>query len=209
METVRPYVDRWLLETVSTRPFLANDFVETREGQCRLMPSLRRQLAETLPLWRDAVIPVITQVTNILRGQTITPLTETLRRPFSLPRICAQCGATVPTNRRVYCSDACKAQHQRDARRKTIKGLQHPIDTPQPNEPYHPRQRTGATPAASDADLAHYRAAILPGLAAVPLATIRRATGLSRSYCKRIRLGKVVPHPVHWPALVSLVAPPS
>ena len=47
---------------------------------------------------------------------------------------------------------------------------------------------------------------IAPGLTSVPLATIMRATGLSRPYCAMIRRGERVPHPRHWEALVILIS---
>jgi predicted RNase H-like nuclease len=47
-----------------------------------------------------------------------------------------------------------------------------------------------------------YEREVLPAIAAVPLSTIRRATGLSISACSRIRAGKLIPHRRHWqPAL--------
>jgi hypothetical protein len=44
-----------------------------------------------------------------------------------------------------------------------------------------------------------------PKLAAVPLAEMMRATGLSGPYCAMIRRGARVPHPRHWEALRSFV----
>jgi hypothetical protein len=43
------------------------------------------------------------------------------------------------------------------------------------------------------------------GLGRVPTKIIRTATGLSRSYCIRIRNGSATPHPRHWEALRRLV----
>ena len=42
-----------------------------------------------------------------------------------------------------------------------------------------------------------YRAAILPSLSPIPVASIRRVTGLSRSYCKLIPQGKAIPHSLY------------
>ena len=47
---------------------------------------------------------------------------------------------------------------------------------------------------------------ILPGLTYVPLRTLVRATGLSKTACGAIRSGKKVPHPRHWRTLRELSA---
>src|SRR5262249_12557013 len=41
----------------------------------------------------------------------------------------------------------------------------------------------------------------------VPIGVIAAATGLSQSYCSRIRNGPVTPHPRHWLTLRSIVDP--
>ena len=43
--------------------------------------------------------------------------------------------------------------------------------------------------------------AIRQRLQGIPLSRLRKATGLSLSYCARIRDGDVVPHAMHWEAL--------
>jgi hypothetical protein len=62
-----------------------------------------------------------------------------------------------------------------------------------------------STPLPADYTLEQYRNEIAPALAHVPVASIRRAIGLSYAYCKRIRRGAVVPHVAHWAALRGLV----
>ena len=49
-----------------------------------------------------------------------------------------------------------------------------------------------------------FRTQILPKLTDIPLKTIVKATGLSKSYCSLIRRGEVIPHPSHWEALYAL-----
>jgi hypothetical protein len=46
---------------------------------------------------------------------------------------------------------------------------------------------------------------IAPQLSAVPTEALRQATGLSVSYCRRMRAGHHVPHKRHRPALRALV----
>ena len=45
---------------------------------------------------------------------------------------------------------------------------------------------------------------VLAGLAFVSLGAMRRATGLSLSYCAQIKQGQRVPHPRYWQPLYSL-----
>jgi len=56
-----------------------------------------------------------------------------------------------------------------------------------------------------DADLATFAQEIAPKLAAVSLARMMDATGLSRPYCAMIRRGEKVPHARHWARLRILV----
>jgi hypothetical protein len=51
MEAVRPLVDSYVLALLTQRTLSARDFVETRQGACRLKPRLAGQVAETLPAW--------------------------------------------------------------------------------------------------------------------------------------------------------------
>jgi CRISPR-associated endonuclease Cas1 len=57
MEPVRPEVDAFVLELLRTRVFRKQDFFETREGVCRVLPPLSKALAETAPRWARAVAP--------------------------------------------------------------------------------------------------------------------------------------------------------
>ena len=57
METVRPHVDAFVLNLARTRTFSARDFLETREGACRLASSLTHELAPTMAHWAKLVAP--------------------------------------------------------------------------------------------------------------------------------------------------------
>lgn len=74
METVRPLVDRWLLELLAKRTFSGKDFGETREGVCRLSPQLAAELAATLPHWRAAIAPMVALVADLLRHTADRPI---------------------------------------------------------------------------------------------------------------------------------------
>jgi hypothetical protein len=51
MEAVRPEVERWLYQWVTTEHLRRADFHETGSGNCRLMSSLCSKLSETAPTW--------------------------------------------------------------------------------------------------------------------------------------------------------------
>jgi CRISPR-associated endonuclease Cas1 len=53
-------------------------------------------------------------------------------------------------------------------------------------------------------DPEEFRRRILPGLQAVPIEEMARATGLSVRYCSMIRRGLYMPHPRHWEVLKLL-----
>jgi CRISPR-associated endonuclease Cas1 len=57
MEPVRPHIDAFVLNLARTRTFSAKDFVETREGGCRLVSSLAQELAPTMAQWAKLVAP--------------------------------------------------------------------------------------------------------------------------------------------------------
>jgi len=215
MEVVRPDVDRWLLDTIATRTFTAKDFIEARDGQCRLLPSITGLLAETIPLWRRTVAPIIEHIAVLLAGSAIpTVLTGQKRAaarpqnngkpkpkrepPITLPRKCKRCGEVVPKARRVFCSEVCRVRYQGE---KLAEAKEQLSDTatwyaPMPDQPVN-----GSAPRAADISVEMYRNEIAPALANVPIATIRSATGLSRSYCKLIKRGKIIPHSSHWGVL--------
>lgn len=55
MEPVRPAVDAYVFELLTSRPFAARDFLETRTGVCRLSPLVARELAEECRRWGHLV----------------------------------------------------------------------------------------------------------------------------------------------------------
>jgi hypothetical protein len=53
-------------------------------------------------------------------------------------------------------------------------------------------------------DVEAFRREVLPALIHVTVPAMMRATGLTSSYCWRIRRGERVPHPMHWARLREL-----
>jgi CRISPR-associated protein Cas1 len=70
MEPVRPVVDGLLLDLVASRAFVRGDFHETREGVCRLGPSLARTLASWAPRLRQPLQGYAGLMAEELLGQS-------------------------------------------------------------------------------------------------------------------------------------------
>jgi CRISPR-associated endonuclease Cas1 len=58
MEAIRPDADEYVLELIKSREFRKREFFETREGSCRILPPLNRELAETSFKWRKVIGPI-------------------------------------------------------------------------------------------------------------------------------------------------------
>jgi CRISPR-associated protein Cas1 len=58
MEPVRPQVDAYLLDSITTQPLKREWFFEQNSGNARLMASLTQRLSETAPTWARAVAPL-------------------------------------------------------------------------------------------------------------------------------------------------------
>jgi CRISP-associated protein Cas1 len=69
MEPVRPLADEVVLRLLD-RPLARGDVYETRDGICRLGPSLARQVAVAAPELREALLPHAARLSNALLGRT-------------------------------------------------------------------------------------------------------------------------------------------
>jgi CRISPR-associated endonuclease Cas1 len=58
IEAVRPYVDHWVFDYLSSSVFANRDFTELPDGEVRLTHPLNAHLAHTAALWRKACEPV-------------------------------------------------------------------------------------------------------------------------------------------------------
>ena len=137
MEAARPAVDAYLLALLTQRTLSAREFVETREGACRITRRLAEQLAETCAVWRSYVAPVVEWTANTLAGRASSrvpgrsPLTRAHHRAAlderlpgrrrrqsredfpELPNTCRDCGEPLPDRRRRYC-DECRERRFRE-----------------------------------------------------------------------------------------------
>jgi CRISPR-associated protein Cas1 len=58
LEALRPLVERDVLTLLATRHFVAGDFHETRDGNCRLVPPLTHLLVDAMPSYATAIAPI-------------------------------------------------------------------------------------------------------------------------------------------------------
>jgi CRISPR-associated endonuclease Cas1 len=137
MEAVRPRVDAYVLDLLTSRVFRACDFHETRKGNCRVLAPLSHELARTAPGWARLIAPVVERVARVLADapearidRLPTPLSGANRKqgrqgmrrrpsgpvptraPMPVPT-CRRCGGSLPHPRRVYC-DECLPHYQRE-----------------------------------------------------------------------------------------------
>jgi CRISPR-associated endonuclease Cas1 len=135
MEPVRPHVGAYVLNLARTRTFSARDFVEARDGACRLSSALTHELAATMPTWATLLAPhvdaIAKYVGRIARSgafavypieagskKNVRPKPEEpvviQRAPKKLSTVpmsalsnaCRECGAPLSVRKRIYC-DAC------------------------------------------------------------------------------------------------------
>jgi len=222
MEAIRPDVERWLYQWITSEPLRRTDFHETGTGNCRLMSSLSSMLSETAPTWGKLVAPwaefVAQTLSSGIQGKRViaTRLTQRKKRevhdavmpPVHLPRpehVCGSCGSKIPSSRK-HCSNCWKQE--------TVKEFSAGRELAQRPDAIAKRAETmlqhrkeirnwdpSDLPAWFTRDV--YVKQIRPALACVPKARIRAALGVSEPYASYIQEGKRIPHPRHWQALAE------
>jgi CRISPR-associated endonuclease Cas1 len=140
VEAVRPAVDAYVFELLTTSVFRYDDFYATRRGGCRILAPLTHTLADTTNRWAELIAPVCEHVARLLADMPAsridnlpTPLTgdnhqkarEPRRRRIPVrsprpaakpPRTCARCGGQLPHPGRVYCVP-CEAIFRQEQQR--------------------------------------------------------------------------------------------
>jgi CRISPR-associated endonuclease Cas1 len=230
MEPVRPEVERWLYQRLSTEPLRRSDFFETATGNCRLMTHLCARLSETAPTWAKLVAPWAEYVARTLWATTSpskserrlsTPLTQQHRRvakgrpSFSEvkaprpERLCRGCGKAVQS-RSTNCAE-CDADIATKRLVEVAKGGRAAGHTPEAiakeaaTHRKHAQAKASWNPAMQPSWLtqAVFSEKIQPALAQASATAIAKRIGVSRWYAGRIREG-YRPHPRHWQALAQL-----
>lgn len=133
LEPVRPQVDAFVLRFASEHTFSREDFFETHQGVCRLMPPLANRLSETAGQWAKLLEPIAHSAARRFEragavGHALAASTHELDVPLgrlpamlrtvqrTLPHLrtlvptsdrrCRRCGAVFEKKKGVYCA-AC------------------------------------------------------------------------------------------------------
>lgn len=234
MEPVRPQVDAYLLDWITTQPLKREWFFEQRNGNARLMASLTEKLSATAPTWGRAVAPIAEWVAQALwsssgrsasKEPTVpTRLTQRHRsegrgnhfrvQPNNAPRrakVCVVCGSEGVKNR--YCR-ACAVDASRENMAQAAL-LGHA--TPKSSKTKariskmlsdHAIANTWWDPSSLPKWLTeeYYVQRIQPSLKVKKVREIADAMQVSQPYAAFVRSGRRRPHPRHWEALAMLVA---
>jgi CRISPR-associated protein Cas1 len=234
MEVCRPSgVDAFVLNWLQSEPLRKSDFLEDRNGNCRIASSLAIKLCETSDTWRRLVAPVAEYVaqevwssisrptSNPARHRIATRLTQRTKRAVKgtdVPSVktprpekrCRGCGKTVQRDS-IHCKE-CDVEVATDrlvevARAGRIAGhTPEAIAKEAETHRKHARARAAWNPAKQPAWLTEqvFSEEIQPALAQASATAIAKRIGISRWYAGRIREG-YRPHPRHWQALAGLV----
>jgi CRISPR-associated endonuclease Cas1 len=233
MEPVRPRVDSYLLDWITTQPLKREWFFEQRNGNARLMASLTERLSETTPMWARSVAPVAEWVAQALWNSTKKPappgpslptrLTQRRRsegkgKEFILkmtsasppPKICPGCGATTHEGRN------CLSCGRKVSGEKLIELAKRGRVVAQSQESQAKRSTSQTRHEAAKRawrstpnrmawpDEKTYMSEIQPRLSSVTISALSSALGVCQSYAANIRAGRRRPHPRHWMALAGL-----
>jgi CRISPR-associated endonuclease Cas1 len=234
IEPVRPEVDNFVLDLLERRTFKKADFIETSDGHCRLRAPLTHQLAETLPMWSQAVAPIAERLAHTFgqamagKYEPVTPLTTKRARSAQAVvkarkqanKVVAESGAQRQRPAGEVDADAwsCPECGGKVTNRRHVR-CEACIEA-DPRQTAEIRGRRGGAIAARkralrdrgdaslppECDEAWYRTVVLPGLASLKLREIQEAAGCSKSYASDIRSGKYLPHVATWAELAAIAS---
>ena len=144
LETLRPTIDRTVLQLLAARHFRYLDFTQTPQGQVRLTEAVTHPLAASMPAWAAAVGPIVESVSRNLAqaapGNVTgrTPLTRAghtaaNRKPFSrrtaapaspptAPATCRDCGTALAAHADKLCPSCWIPERARLATARAARG---------------------------------------------------------------------------------------
>ena len=232
LEPIRPEIEKWILNWISSEPFRRSDFFETGTGNCRLVSGLCKKLSDTSSVWRRLVAPWAEYVsqalwtgskrnhhTDLFRPTRLTQQRRTEAKGgayttrIRIPRsehLCPQCGKTIRPE-----SSKCAFCALDDATKNMVEAAR--LGRLTANGPEAQKKR--ASKARVNALAQHswkesdqpvwltpelFTKEIQPLLANVPMSVIRSTIGVSNWYANKIRQG-YRPHARHWQFLANLV----
>jgi CRISPR-associated endonuclease Cas1 len=223
MEPLRPEVDAFLLGMLGQRMFKRGDFFETREGNCRLMPSIAQELASTAEHWAKLLGPIVENVAQTLyaQGEKSRTLNRWAAPASKLRRSQLRDQQALPTplteqkrkqgRQRLYTQSPLSMTEDGD--RQLVPDAQSPREAarsesvavePMPADPEQLfiRMLVGQVPITRSTFLQ----AFVPALRDIPAEDIAAGVGLSVKYCSKIRAGRGTPRRSHWEAFRRLLA---
>jgi CRISPR-associated endonuclease Cas1 len=144
LEPVRPYIDELVLTLLRDRRFGARDFYETRQGVCRLMPTITHELATWLTASARHIAPIAESLAHAFTDDvpgTVIPRTVLTKanskklyptparsrsraapgRP-RLPATCRECGASLANQRGSICPACWPAEREKAAKAMVTAG---------------------------------------------------------------------------------------
>jgi CRISPR-associated endonuclease Cas1 len=231
IETIRPAIEAWLLDWISSEPLRRSDFFESSDGNCRISSALCSKLSETALTWRKLVAPWAEYVAHSLYAGRAshtrcvpgikTPLTQRHRREaksnpvekMAVPNgahICRGCGN--PVHRKSgecwKCAQGTRANTMRDVARLGRLASRQPDAREKLSRTAHKQAVARFCWNASQLPTWLTRESFIqrvqPRLMHVPPSRLRDSLHVSHYYATKIRKG-YVPHPRHWKTLADLV----
>jgi CRISPR-associated endonuclease Cas1 len=229
-EIVRPSVDAFILNWLQAEVWNKADFWEDRSGNCRLSTALATKFCQTSDTWRRMINPHAEWLTLKLYESTIptrshfsrsvvrlaTRLTQRHRKsskgsevptvPIPKPEhVCSGCGKKIPRDetRCLKCSTPVTRRNFAIGRRAAQ--MPDSIAKRSSTMQAHKTAINNWNPADLPAWFTRqfYISRIVPALAKVPKAQIRRVLKVSESYAAAIQKGHI-PHARHWMQLAHL-----
>jgi CRISPR-associated endonuclease Cas1 len=232
LEPIRPQIETWLLNWITSEPLRRSDFFETGTGNCRLMSQLCIKLSGTSAVWRKLVAPWAEYVAQALWSGTksrhgdhpVVPTRLTQRRRTEsrgkiwTPRVkstkadhlCRGCGKRIIEGR-THCGQ-CAVSNATERFIDAARVGRQTANGPKAQLKRSDTQRRNALaqhawkPSDQPAWLTEkfYSEKIQPLLASLSPSAIARQISVSRWYAGRLREG-YRPHSRHWQALAQLV----
>ena len=231
MEPIRPSIDCYVLNWISTSPLKRSWFFEERDGCCRLMSELTVTLSNTAPSWSREVAPIVEWFAQALpstaseSGRVRAPGTRlTQRRRYegagaSVPiqkdapqqqNVCTLCGSAVtPGNQFCYsCGLEGSRQRLSTARELGREAARSPEALQKRSKKMNRHRdamrnwKPSELPDWLTSDV--YITKIYPALERLSKSAIASALGVSRDYAYQIANGNRVPHKRHWVKLAGL-----
>jgi CRISPR-associated protein Cas1 len=230
IETIRPAIESWLLDWITTEPLRRSDFSESPDGNCRISAALCSKLSETALTWRKLVAPWAEFVAHslhagrsargVLAPNLKTPLTQTNRREAKgatvpqpkMPRathVCRGCGKSIRKEHEDCGTCALNNATGRLVNAARIGRVAAQSPDARAKHAESARRRALANSSWDESSKPawltgeFFSQKVAPLLANVATSEIRSHIGVSRWYASKIRQG-YRPHPRHWWTLAEL-----